>query len=847
MLSLKHITKIYDAGGTNVSALKGIDINFRKSEFVSILGPSGCGKTTTLNIIGGLDHYTDGDLIIDGKSTKNFKDHDWDTYRNHKIGFVFQSYNLIPHLSVLKNVEMALSLNNTKAKERRERAIEVLTQVGLKDQINKMPNQLSGGQMQRVAIARALANDPEIILADEPTGALDTKTSVQIMKILKSISKKKLIIMVTHNQELAKQYSTRIISMLDGQKVDDTKPYQDEELLRDEQKLAKKKDTNKKERKSSMSFGNALGLSFKNLLTKKGRSFLTAFAGSIGIIGIALVLAISNGFTKYLGSMQSDTLSGYPVSVSAATIDYSKFSSAGNDSQDTTITENAVNIYESSLSEYVKYGHYNYLGNDFVSKVRQFEQDEIAKNGTNNIKFIQYNYFTPIKILMKNSSNQYTLTENANSLSIMTGAGKGIFYEALKDEQMILNEYDEVYKTSDYNKDDIYGLTLVMEKGNKLSRNTLLSLGYNVEKIPDTQQYKAISYEEICSKEFKLIFNDDYYIYNSTEGTFSKLSETDQTALENLYNTSVTTLKINRILAPKQDSSLSLLSSGVMYSNQLASSYRENCEQSLIATKQKELHDSQTDSPKYDFCTPFVIKIAEFSSMLPEEGFDNTAVINSYLNQLFKISLTKEEAYELAMQQIGTSSIPQSIVFYPNNFEGKKAVTNLIDEYNDNLGAENLAHTIIYTDNSNMLLSSLNSIVNIVSYILIAFAGVSLVVSSIMIGIITYVSVIERTKEIGILRSIGARKKDVSRVFNAETIIIGFTAGVIGIVLSYVLTIPINLIVNGLTDAIKNVAILNPLHALALIGISMFLTFISGLIPATIASKKDPVICLRTE
>lgn len=839
MLSLKNIIKKYDAGGTEVVAVKGLDINFRKHEFVSILGPSGCGKTTLLNIIGGLDKYTSGDLIIDGKSTKDFKDKDWDTYRNHKIGFVFQSYNLIPHLSVLKNVEIALSMNNTNKKERKERAIEVLTEVGLKDQINKMPNQLSGGQMQRVAIARALANDPEIILADEPTGALDTKTSVQVMNLLKKISKKKLIIMVTHNQELAKKYSNRIITLLDGQKIGDTNDYTNEQLQQDQEKEYKKEQklAQKKQKQSSMSFGGALGLSLRNLLTKKGRTFLTSFAGSIGIIGIALVLAISNGFSLYISSMQSSTLSGYPVSVSAATIDYDKFTSLETDDQSSS--GDYVTIYDSSYEKYIKYGHYNYLGKDFVDFVKNFEQQE-KQNNSDNISLIQYNYFTPIKILVEQPNGSITLTTNSNSLSILTGAGKGVFYEALNNEQLILNEYDEIYKSQDYDANDDFGLTLVLEKGNKLSASLLSALGITPELIDGTKNYKPISYEDICSKTFKLMYNNDYYTYDSESDTFATVQESDYA---NLYNSLSTTLKINRILVQKDDSNISLLSSGVMYSHKLAKNYRENCETSEIAVKQQQKHNNESAETGYTFYDPFIITISEFD-MLPKNGFKNTLEINFFLEKYFSLSITSEEAYELAMQQIGISSVPQSIVFYPNNFDGKQKVTNLIDNYNQSVSE---SHTIIYTDSSNALLSTLNSLIDIISYVLIAFAGVSLVVSSIMIGIITYVSVIERTKEIGILRSIGARKKDVSRVFNAETLIIGFTAGMIGIILSYILTIPINLIVASLTSEISTIANLNPLHAIALVLISMFLTFISGLIPSTIASKKDPVICLRTE
>lgn len=832
MLSLKDITKEYDAGGTKVNALNGINIDFRKSEFVSILGPSGCGKTTTLNIIGGLDHYTNGDLIIDGKSTKDFKDRDWDTYRNHKIGFVFQNYNLIPHLSVLKNVEISLSLNNTKAKERRQRAIEVLTQVGLKDQINKKPNQLSGGQMQRVAIARALANDPEIILADEPTGALDSKTSVQVMKILKKISKHKLIIMVTHNQELAKQYSTRIISMIDGKIVNDSNPVDKRELASLEKNKSKKRQL---KGKSSMSFKDALALSFKNLLTKKGRTFLTAFAGSIGIIGIALVLAISNGFSSYINSMQSETLSGYPVSVSTATIDFNKLSSFEIQDGATTPTPNTISVYKGAYDNYIKYGHYNYIGDDFMQTVKDFENNQ-GENG--NINHIQYNYFTPLKIVAQQSESQYIFTANSNDLSLLTGSGRGIFYEALSNEEYMLKEYETIYKSYNYSATDTNGLTLVLEKGNRLSYSILQALGIQLD-----DNAKNISFEQVCSKKIKVIYNNDYYI--NEDSKFSTIDTTNQTTLKNLYENSTSTLQITKIIAPKQDAEISILQSGIMYSNQFATAYRQNCQESEISIAQEQLKQSQQgNSTGYTLYAPFVVSIAEFKSQINIDPFKSTLEIKAFLKSTFNLEISHEEAYTLALQQIGTSTVPQSIVFYPKNFDGKQEVVDMINQYNQ---TNSPANTILYTDSSNVLLSSLNSIISIISYVLIAFAGVSLVVSSIMIGIITYVSVIERTKEIGILRSIGARKKDVSNVFNAETIIIGFSAGTIGIALSYLLTIPINFIVSHLTNAISNVAILNPVHALVLIGISILLTFISGLIPATIASKKDPVVCLRNE
>lgn len=852
MLVLKKVSKTYGTGGAEVKALKEVSLNFRESEFVSILGASGCGKTTLLNIIGGLDKYTSGDLVIDGKSTKNFSDRDWDTYRNHKIGFVFQSYNLIHHLSVLENVEMALTLNGISKSECKTRAVEALKKVGLETQINKLPNQLSGGQMQRVAIARAIVNNPKIILADEPTGALDTKTSVQIMDLLKEISKDKLIVMVTHNPKLAKKYSTRIIKLVDGEVAGDNDPFEVQnektcgeathKTVESEKTSVEKK---AKERKTSMSFFTALYLSLKNMLHKKGRTFLTSFAGSIGIIGVALVLAISNGFTNYINSSQSSALSGYPVTVSTATIDYSSFTKKPEQGEEPT-EKTDVSIYESSMEQYTEYGHFNYLKPEFVQEVRDYEAKDKAKQ-KRDLRLVQYNYFTPLKVMAKKDDGTYGISTNKNSLSILSGSGRGTFYEAINDNDFIDENYESVYQTADFDLQNEYEMTLVLEKGNRLKKSILDDLGISLTRDATTGKYANISYEDLCKKEYKLVFNNDFYFYDAENNTFSTILSADQAKLEEVYNSDTTkTLKITRILRKKEDANTSLLASGVMFSPKLASDYRDNCKNSLIAQKQAELKQSEVDlnSDNYTFCAPFEIYIAEFAGIIPS-SFDGTQQINGFLNSTFKLQISSEEAYELGMQQIGVSNIPQNIVFYANNFDAKTDVVNFIADYNATVDD---AHQIVYSDQGDAVMKTLNNIINIVSYVLIAFASISLVVSSIMIGIITYVSVIERTKEIGILRSLGARKKDISRVFNAETIIIGFMAGFIGVAISYIFCPIISAIVKNVADnAVSNIAVLNPLHALILIATSMLLTLVSGSIPSKIASKKDPVECLRTE
>ena len=518
MLQLIDIKKEYSTLDVKVEALKGINLQFRKSEFVSILGPSGCGKTTLLNIIGGLDKYSSGDLIINGKSTKNYTDHDWDTYRNHSIGFIFQSYNLIMHQTILSNVELALTLSGVSREERRKRALSALEQVGLKDHINKRPNQLSGGQMQRVAIARALINNPDIILADEPTGALDTDTSVQIMEILKDISKDRLVIMVTHNPDLAKQYSTRIIKLLDGQIIDDNNKYTPKKQSKENSQELIQTPKGKK-KKTSMSFWTALHLSINNLRTKKGRTIMTAFAGSIGIIGVALVLAISNGFSTYINTMQSDTLSGYPVNVAIATADLDSFSSftLTDDDNSNENNDEYVTVYNSQ-DRYIKFGHYNRITQNFIDVVKDFEQKDKQKpESSRALNLVQYNYFTPLKFIYydnNKTADQYTLSQNINSISILTGQSSNTFYQELDSKEFMMSQYDVVYCSDDYDSTNPYGLTLVVDSGNKLERSIITALGIKPE-LDSEGKYKTISFADICAKEYKLIFNDDYYKFDS--------------------------------------------------------------------------------------------------------------------------------------------------------------------------------------------------------------------------------------------------------------------------------------------------------------------------------------------
>ncbi len=843
ILELKDIKKDYKLADNVVPALKGVSMAFRHNEFVSILGPSGCGKTTMLNIIGGLDQYTSGDLIIKGQSTKKFKGGDWDTYRNHSIGFVFQSYNLIPHLSVLGNVELALTLAGISSKERKQRAMAVLERVGLKNECKKRPNQLSGGQMQRVAIARALVNNPEILLADEPTGALDSKTSVQIMELIKEISKERLVIMVTHNTELAEKYSSRIIKLLDGKVIDDSNPPSEnddaleriiETLPQNAQNLQKNDKKAFKKKKSSMSVFTAFMLSLKNLITKKGRTILTSVAGSIGIIGVALVLAISNGFTNYINKMQTDTLGGYPIAVSTVAIDYSSLSSFMGESNKvgTSEEEGSFGVYNPSTI-IAKMGNYNFISDKFVKYINDYIEEDNKKGDRKSLSSVQFTYATNLKVLTEGSEGIIFVDTKPTTSSIY-GTSSSLFYEGLADKDFVLSNYDIVEGKYPENKNEVL---LVLNSTGALSTDMLTKLGIAVS-VNSEGEYERILYSDVIGKTYKVISNDTYYtpVYDS-EGNVTEFSTLAKADYQTAFDGASETLSICGVMKPREDIVVEVFDAGIMYLPELATSYQQDCKNSLIV--QKSIDDGK-------FYVPFTVDISELKGFgLGIQNFNKPAEIVGFVKSSFDIDMTAEEATNLGLQMVGASTIPTGIYLYPKNFDGKAEVLKLIDDWN---ASENGAHNkIVYTDATEVLTGTLGELINIISYVLIAFAAISLLVSSIMIGIITYVSVVERTKEIGVLRSIGARKRDIARVFNAETFIIGLFAGLIGVVLTYILCFPVNAIIAKVSGGLKNIAVLKFDHALILIAVSFVLTLISGLIPARIASKKDPVVALRSE
>ena len=852
MIQIKNITKNYLSGENEVHALKNVSINFRNNEFVSILGPSGCGKTTMLNIIGGLDKYTSGDIVINGVSTKYYKDRDWDAYRNHYIGFIFQSYNLIGHLSILENVELALSIAGISKSEKRKRAIKALKEVGLENQIKKRPNQLSGGQMQRVAIARAIVNEPKIILADEPTGALDSETSFQVMDLLKKISNKYLIIMVTHNEDLAKAYSTRIINILDGEVKGDSNPYNpdDQEISDDaisvHKILDKENAKNKKNKiKSAMSYGTAFNLSLKNLWSKRGKTFIESLAGSIGIIGIALVLAVSTGMNNYIAKVQSDALGNYPITISAISVDMNKFSSFEMEENSEDVDDDVLIPYNPT-AQYITYGHYNNLTSGFVDKVKEFENKESTSKNS-SINMIDYNYYIPVKMLIKDDLGEIKYVQRKNNTSILSGDVSSALYPINKNLDFVMEQYDLIYGSlPKTNSGESFSreMLLVIGEGNKISEKTLTEIGLKPTKN-SLGEYENIFFEDICNKEYKILFNDDYYQANSSEfesiTAFDKLDVNDQSQLSTAYDNAIVTLKISGVVRLKKDATSEILSPGLAYMANFEEYYSQDCQNSLIARKQLEVKDTLS------FFDNYVLSVSELATILPTEGFANVAQINYFLNTQYGYTLSDDDAFDVAMQQIGISSIPVSIKFYPKNFDAKDRIIAMVDEYNSSVDTD--AEKIIYSDTTGFLTSTLGSLVNIVSYVLIAFAGISLVVSSVMIGIITYTSVIERTKEIGILRSIGARKKDISRIFNSETILIGLLAGLFGVILSWILTYPLSAIIKAIAGRTitTSMATLKFSHAVALVAVSTILTTIAGTIPARIASKKDPVICLRSE
>ena len=759
MLKIKNISKSYKTGDFVQNALKNINLEFRESEFVAILGPSGSGKTTLLNIIGGLDKYDEGDLIINNKSTKKYKNKDWDAYRNNCIGFIFQNYNLISHINILQNVEMGLTLSGVKSKKRRKKALELLEKVGLKDHIHKKPNQLSGGQMQRVAIARALANDPKIILADEPTGALDSKTSVQIMELIKEIAKDKLVIMVTHNPELAKEYATRIIEFKDGNLISDSNPIKDSEKNNDILNI----------KKTKMKFKTALNLSFNNIKTKKSRTILTAFASSIGIIGIALVLALSNGFQNKIDEFEKNTLSQMPININKE-VSISNTSDNNNDIPiNTKKYSDEKNVYPLVINGNLV--HENKITKDYINYIKNIDNNLIGG--------LVYNRTTNLNILYKNNDKisifpselLFPLPENTSG----------------KEDSIITDNFEVIAgkMSKEYNE-----LVLLVDANNNLNLETLKVLGYT--------EKEKVSFNDILNKEFKVILNNDYYI--NTNGNYMKNND-----LEKLYkNDNNITLKITGIIRGKEDNDFGELSgTGLIYKEKLMTTIMTNNDNSDIVKKQKNI----------DY------------SLINGEIFNENNSINDTLSLL------------------GASSNPYAISIYPKDFDAKDKIIKYLENYNKDKKEED---KILFTDYAEMISSLSGGIMNGITIVLVAFSAVSLIVSSIMIGIIIYISVLERTKEIGILKALGARKKDITRVFNAETFIIGCTSGIMGILITELLCIPINIIIKNLTKLDK-VASLNPIHAIILILISIALTLIGGYIPAKIASKKEAVEALRTE
>ena len=1003
MLELKNIKKEYPAGDGKVHALRGISLQFRENEFVSILGPSGCGKTTMLNIIGGLDQYTEGDLIINGRSTKNFKDRDWDSYRNHSVGFVFQNYNLIPHQTVLRNVELALTLSGVSKQERRKRAKEALEKVGLGNQLSKRPNQMSGGQMQRVAIARALVNNPDIILADEPTGALDTETSVQVMELLKEVAKDRLVIMVTHNPELAEQYSTRIIRMLDGEILNDSAPLSEEEAQQFRSADEKKSANIKKQKKPSMSFTTSFALSLRNLISKKGRTLLTSFAGSIGIIGIALIFSVSQGMTSYINTLQEDTLSSYPLTIEATHVDIGTLMATFMETAQSAHTHEKDAVYSKPMI-YDMINAFNNLEtteNDLKTFKEYIEEKHanVEHPLYDAISGIQYRYDLDMQIYTKNVDGNIivsdtqelmrdmmaevmgmdmsamdqmsSLAESSPMMSMMSSGGSSsgnLWQEMLPGEngklvsELLEKQYDVIYGSwpSAYNE-----IVLVVDENNELDDMTLYALGLKPEEDINALMEAAInqtevsvdtgswSYEEICDMEFRTVLPSDCYTLEESTGLYKDLRETDA-GLRYLYDKG-TVLKVSGIIRPSEEAVSSMLTGSIGYTHELT-------EYIITEAGKSEVAKAQADSPETDIFTglPFEestdsmsdeAKESAFRSYIEEldaagkaetyvsimsipsqEELDNmvsqsmadmtrekmeatmiTAMtqqmgmseeeISEYIGKMDDEEITEiytemvegqikmqyaaqvaeqmkamsdeqlagaldmaldtytteqyvqyydeilefsESTYENNLIMLGCLELdePAAMSLYASSFESKDAIEEAISEYNQ--GMEELSQ-IKYTDYVGIMMSSVTSIINAITYVLIAFVAISLVVSSIMIGVITLISVQERTKEIGILRAIGASKKNVSSMFTAETVIIGFTAGALGVIVTYILCIPINAIIQEVTGIMNLRAYLPGSVALILIGISILLTAFAGIIPSRSAAKKDPVVALRSE
>lgn len=996
MLELKDIKKEYPGGGETVEALKGISLTFRNSEFVSVLGPSGCGKTTMLNIIGGLDQYTEGDLVINGRSTKDFRDRDWDAYRNHSIGFVFQSYNLIPHQTVLQNVELALTLSGVSKAERRERAKKALEEVGLSSQLRKKPGEMSGGQMQRVAIARAIVNNPDIILADEPTGALDTETSVQVMEILKKIAEDRLVIMVTHNPDLATRYSTRIIRMLDGVITGDSNPLTKEELGQLKES-AKEEKAPKQGKKPSMSFGTSFGLSLKNLFTKKGRTALTSFAGSIGIIGIALIYAVSHGTTSYIDLVQEDTLASYPLTLQSQSMDLTSLmqSFMGMAHSDTEHETDAV--YQKPMM----YDLVNALNstetmqNDLRTFKAYIEDVWMDPENENNLRDavsgIQYTYDLDLLVYTENvdgtilrSDSQELMQDlllqyfgmDMSSLSSMTessgmsmmSSGSSLWEEMLSGENgrlvspLLENQYDVIYGSwpTEYNE-----IVLVVDENNEIDDMTLYALGLKSEEEIDEIMTAAMNqteleveqqswtYEEICDMEFRVILNSDCYVEDENTGLYVDLRETSA-GLKYLYDNGIS-LKVSGIIRPNEDASSSMLTGTIGYTSELTEyimehakeadsvaaqlanpdidifnglPFRETASDLTQAEKEEEFRAYLADLDEEGKAEAYIRimsipsqeqidqavdqmvgdmeraeleetmaqaiagqtgmssdEILEYTSSMSDEelygmflemaaeqyreqyaqgvqaqmstmsteqlAYALDMAVETYTAEQFEqyydeVLEFSEADYESNLRELGyvDPEEPAAINLYASSFENKEVIEDAIADYNET--ADEMEQ-ISYTDYVGLLMSSVTTVINAITYVLIAFVAVSLIVSSIMIGVITLISVQERTKEIGILRAIGASKRNVSSMFNAETMIIGFTSGALGVLITYLLCIPINMILHHLTGINSLSAYLPIPTAVILVLISMGLTLFSGIIPSKSAARKDPVVALRTE
>lgn len=861
MLKLKNITKVYNSGNEKLKALDNVEIMFRKSEFVSILGPSGCGKTTLLNIIGGLDRYTSGDLIINGKSTKYFKDRDWDSYRNYSVGFVFQNYNLIGHQTVLSNVELALTISGVSKKERKKRAIKALEEVGLKRQINKKPNQLSGGQMQRVAIARALVNNPDIILADEPTGALDTKTSIQVMEILKNISKDKLVIMVTHNPDLAQKYSSRIIKILDGKIIDDSN------ILKEATKEEKAHDN---KRRTSMKFLTALHLSLNNLMTKKGRTILTSFAGSIGIIGIALILAISTGVQNYINKVEEDTLSSYPLTIEESTIDMSSMIDTMMGENKNSEKREEGKIYSSDIMNDLIASLSSKISTNNLKALKEYIESDTSKIRENS-NAIKYSYNLDINLYKSNTDdgivkvNPSTVmetlgmtTSNPYSRMMPSSAMMGnnnVWEELIDNDELLKSQYNLLAGSwpTKYNE-----VVLIVGKNNEISDYTLYSLGLKdqnelkskMKAIQDGETVEpseetVYSYDDLLNLSYKLVLNSDYYV--KTNNLWIDKSEDDFYMKQIIKDAEE--IKVVGIIKQNDSSTATSKSGQIGYTSDLTKYVINKTNSSDIVKTQKENKEinifTGLEFPKDELNSDF-----DYNSLSEAEKIKLGKLNRDELAELMKAYRdNKNSSYESNLIKLGSIDIssPASISIYPKNFASKNNLIDIIEEYNKTAKDNNKEENIInYTDIIGAMMKSVSQIINTISYVLIAFVAISLVVSSIMIGIITYISVLERTKEIGILRAIGASKKDISRVFNAETLIVGFISGVIGILITMLLTLPINSLIHMITGV--SIITKVPLNAaIILVIISMLLTIVAGLIPSRIASKKDPVVALRTE